>query len=487
MSRASKIPQRLPARKFPAFFVLLAACFLFTGAVSAQEAPLTPPGVQAPLPPGALSLQNYKFSLSFKTDPIQVGQFSTGVLQPGNPAGPGLAEVRVLTLELAKAQAATANNPLARLGELQVEAAKQHRLGAQGDYFPQIGTTLYNMHFNKQPGEVLTSPILGKIVPVNIITKNETAFNVSATQPITPLFAIYQLVKIARADENIARAKAGLPIKEIANRVERNYFDLLVAQRELAGTKASAEKIHAKWLRASNSATPGISAEEETEVAAADKAVLLASSREKELTASLNDLLGLPEGTKLELLPPEPLVEDISLKAATENATAANPEVVEAEQTAIKAHAGKTLSKMAYVPVVAVIGGYANQNAVNVVLPRDFGYIGFVATLNIFDGFKREHGVKERNAQAEAADLAVQLTKAKAAAAVKSSYLELDRLRNLYLLARRMVSAAQFMDTSYKSGDLDAQAAKAQMEADMYRAELEYRQAYAKLQSLTGN
>jgi len=343
------------------------------------------------------------------------------------------------------------------------------------------------MHFNKQPGEVLTSPILGKIVPVNIITKNETAFNVSATQPITPLFAIYQLVKIARADENIARAKAGLPIKEIANRVERNYFDLLVAQRELAGTKAGAEKIRAKWLRASNSATPGISAEEETEIAAADKAVLLASSREKELTASLNDLLGLPEGTKLELLPPEPLVEDISLKAATENATAANPEVVEAEQTAIKAHAGKTLSKMAYVPVVAVIGGYANQNAINVVLPRDFGYIGFVATLNIFDGFKREHGVKERNAQAEAADLAVQLTKAKAAAAVKSSYLELDRLRNLYLLARRMVSAAQFMDTSYKSGDLDAQAAKAQMEADMYRAELEYRQAYAKVQSLTGN
>jgi outer membrane protein TolC len=439
------------------------------------------------LPPGTLPIQNYRLNLSFKTDPIQVQQFSTGVLQPGAPAALGFDGVRVLSLEMAQIQAAAVNDPLVRLGELQVEAAKQHRLGAQGDYFPQIGTTLYNMHFNKQPGQVLTSPITGRFVSVNIITKNETAFNVSATQPITPLFAIYQLVKIARADENIARAKAGLPIKEIANMVERNYFDLLVAQRELTSARAGAEKIHAKWLRASNSATPGISAEEETEVAAADKAVLLASSREKELTASLNGLLGLPEGTTLELLPPEPLVEDISLKAATENATSANPEVVEAEQTAIKAHAGKTLSKMAYVPVVAVIGGYANQNAINVVLPRDFGYIGFVATLNIFDGFKREHGVKERNAQAEAADLAVQLTKAKVAAAVKSSYLELDRLRNLYLLARRMVSGTPFMDASYKSGDRDAQAAKAQMEADMFRAELEYRQTYAKVKSLMGN
>jgi hypothetical protein len=50
-----------------------------------------------------------------------------------------------------------------------------------------------------------------------------------------------------------------------------------------------------------------------------------------------------------------------------------------------------------------------------------------------------------------------------------------------------MVSGTPFMDASYKSGDLDAQAAKAQMEADMFRAELEYRQTYAKVKSLMGN
>jgi outer membrane protein TolC len=147
------------------------------------------------------------------------------------------------------------------------------------------------------------------------------------------------------------------------------------------------------------------------------KAVLLSTSNVKELTASLNGMIGLPEGTRLDLVPPQPLVEDVSLPQAIEKALA-NPKVVEAEQTAIKAHVGSAISKLAYVPTVAVTGGYANQNALNVVLPWDFSFIGIVASYTVFDFGKREHAVKEANAQAEAGDLAVQLTKAKVAAAV---------------------------------------------------------------------
>jgi len=198
-------------------------------------------------------------------------------------------------------------------------------------------------------------------------------------------------------------------------------------------------------------------------------------------------MIGLPEGTRLELVPPEPLVEDLSLNEVAANAEAANPEVVEAEQTAVKAHSGSKLSKMAYFPTVAIIGGYANQNLVsNAVLPKDFSYIGVMGTWTLFDFGKREHGVKEASAQAEAADLAVQLTKAKVAQGVKSSYLELERSRKLSQLARRMVSATQVIEASYKSDDTEVESARAKMEADMFRAELEYRQAYAKLKALMG-
>jgi hypothetical protein len=80
----------------------------------------------------------------------------------------------------------------------------------------------------------------------------------------------------------------------------------------------------------------------------------------------------------------------------------------------------------------------------------------------------------------------VQLTKAKVAAGVKSSYFELDRSRQLYQLARRMVSAAQVVDASYKSDNPGAESAQAKMEADMFRADFEYRQAYGKLKALMG-
>ena len=123
---------------------------------------------------------------------------------------------------------------------------------------------------------------------------------------------------------------------------------------------------------------------------------------------------------------------------------------------------------------------------INLVLPRSFGYIGASASWTIFDFGKREDGVKESKANAEAADLGVQLTKAKVAAGVKSSSLELDRSRQLYQLARRMVSASQFVEASYTPDDPEAASARAKMEADMFRAELEYRQAYAKLKALMG-
>jgi outer membrane protein TolC len=219
----------------------------------------------------------------------------------------------------------------------------------------------------------------------------------------------------------------------------------------------------------------------------AEKAVVSSASKVKEQTASLDELVGLLPGTTLELVPPEPLVEDVSLTEAAEKATMANPEVIEAEQTAVKAHAGLTLTKLQYVPTVAITGGYANQNAINNrVLPKDFSYIGVIATFTLFDGFKREHTIKEVKAQSEMADLGVVLTKAKVAAGVKSSYLELDRSRQLYQLARRMVSAAAVVSANYKSDDPEVESAQAKMEADMFRAELEYREAYAKLKTLTG-
>jgi outer membrane protein TolC len=459
--------------------------FAGLGASAQNAGTSTPSGIHSLAPASAVPEAPYKFALGVKTSSTEsINSFDRGVRLATADLKPSPNGVLTLTLDQAQQAAAAASNPLAHLGELQVEAAKQHRLGVQAQYFPNMSTSFFDLHYNKHPGDVLSTGPRGP-VSVNIINKDSNTLNLIAVQPVTPLFSIYQLTKIARADENIARAKAGMSVAETARKIEKSFFELLVAQRELTSAEAEAKKVQAKWLTASNSGKPYVSTVQETGMLDAEKAVIGPASKVKELTASLDYMLGLPEGTKLELVPPDPLVENISLNEAAEKATA-NPEVIEAEQTAIKAHAGLTATKLTYVPTVGILGGYAFQNAINLVLPRSFGYIGVSASWTIFDFGKREHGVREVKAQAEMADLGVQLTKTKVAAAVKTTYFELERSRQFTQLARRMVSATKVVEASYKPDDPDVESARAKMEADMFRAELEYRQAYAKLKALMG-
>jgi hypothetical protein len=78
-------------------------------------------------------------------------------------------------------------------------------------------------------------PIRGSLiqVPVPIFSQNQTMVNVTLTQPITPLFEVRQAVRIARADERIAMAKAGVPVSRNARdaQLEETYFKLLIAHR----------------------------------------------------------------------------------------------------------------------------------------------------------------------------------------------------------------------------------------------------------------
>jgi outer membrane protein len=205
-----------------------------------------------------------------------------------------------------------------------------------------------------------------------------------------------------------------------------------------------------------------------------------------EQTALLNRLMGWPEDTELELVPPDPLVENISLQEIANNPLAADPDVIEAEQTVVKARAASALSKLAYVPTVAAVGGYLFQNAIPLV-PSNFGYGGVMVSYNIFDFGKRERTVNEARAQKEMAEIALQLTKAKVAASLKKSYFELERTRQLSQVAQKMRSSvARLMNVSSTSESIAITAARSDVEIEMLEADLAHRQAFARLKALMG-
>jgi outer membrane protein TolC len=470
------------------------SCLVFSGVLAGQDLPgnISAPAPQFPTAASVLlkaqSTPAYQGQIG---KPIQAGE-SRAVLLPKSDSEPVLTQggARIITLEEAQQKGAPASNPMVRLGQLQVEVARQTRLGTVSTFFPQIGSVFDNIHFNKLMGKELEvqRPITGgtSTIALPLVGQNQTLVAVTATQPITPLFQLRELYKINLADERIARAKAGMPVSETARKVEKAYYELLVAQRQLVLTKLKATETGNKWLLASNS-MPLTSDSHDEALIETSNALAIATTKVKELTAALDEMLDWPSDTQLELVPPDPRFEDISLREATDKALAANAEVVEAEQNVVKARSASTIQKLAYVPTIAAMGGYAYQDGVLPLLPHDFSFIGIVATFNLFDFGKREHTIRGASAQAEMAEIALQLTKAKVAAAVKNSHLELERSRQLSELTRRLDSAIQLQRASYDENSAEILAAKkAKVEAEMFQADLDYRQALARLKALEG-
>jgi len=407
---------------------------------------------------------------------------------------------RRITLEQVKQSVdPPVTSPFARIGQLSIEAAKQHRLGVQAEYFPKFGATFANLHYTDFLGRLLTihgrhdrspiDPTTVPIFPVAIFGQDQTFAALTFTQPITPLFTVHQAVKIARADERIAIAKAAVPAAKNARQseLEETYFKLLIAQRRLIGVELKLRNSENQTLYATTSLKLPRGPGQELELAEARQSLATVTADVNQMAASLNRAMGWPQNTTLELAVPEPLVEDISLEEVADKSPAANLDLVEAEQTVVKARAAHAISKLEYVPTVAAVSGFVFQNVIPSV-PSSFGYGGVFASYNLFDFGKREHAIKEARAQLGMAEMALQMTKAKIAADVKKSYFELEQARQLSQTTQEMGSSmAVLMNVSTNSESLEVKAARAQVEIKMLQTDLAHRQAYARLKALMGS
>jgi outer membrane protein TolC len=401
-------------------------------------------------------------------------------LSGGLPVAPVLAQaaspqIRFITLDEAQSQAAAATQK--NLGRFGIDAAKYHRQAAQADYFPKIDATFLNMHFNKLLGQQFELFNRQRALP--LFGKNMTAFAFTVTQPVTPLLQVHQAVNIARADEEIAKAKADALAAQIAANVQQAYFGLLIAQRQQTVAATKVRMLESRSQIASTVAVMvGNTTGRQTVLLEANKELVAATDEVTELTRSLNALIGLPADTKLGLAVPEPAAETISLPQVTQQAVANSPEVIEAEQTVVKAKAASKLSKLEYIPSVAVVGGYFNQpQAVIPALPQDFSFLGFMATYTLFDFGKREKTVSERSAQVSMAEANLTLVQAKVAAGAQKAYLELERSRKIRDLTRRLAVSDPEMAT-------DDPIARAKAEVEMFQAEMEYRTTFAQLKRI---
>jgi outer membrane protein TolC len=503
-------PGSRPLRKF---FSGAFAALLLASIVAAQGKPSGAPGPSDATAPPVLNLNPLARPTSEKTGVAQDSLFDfalprmmkpVGLIPPSDSgagamaqagAGPASGALRI-TLEEAMARAVATNALVA--ASAGVDAAHYHHKAIQSDYFPKVGAYLVNIHYNKFMGDTfqlfrrgIIFPTVSRAVP--LFDKDQTFVGPTVTQPLTPLFKIHEAVRIAKADERIARAKANAASVQLAADVERAYFDLLIAQRRQAEARANVEIADRKLQIASAAAAPvdGMT-ERETALLEAKKALLAASDKVTELTNSLTDLTGLPEDARLELIPPPPVVieEDSSPQRPQQPqkprpVIAYNPEIVEAEETVVKAKAAHRLAKLEYVPDAVITGGYMFQTGIPA-LPDDFSWIGVIATWTLFDFGKRERTIKERGAQVTMAKANLEMVRAKVAAAAQKTVVDLDRTRRILELTRQVASLQRTATPRDQDPGPDAKAALAKAEAEMFQAELDYRMTYAQMKRAEG-
>ncbi len=412
---------------------------------------------------------------------------------PAPPADGQPPAAKQLTLEEAKERVLTASK-LLNLASLNVNAKKSAIKAARSDYFPKVvGGVLY-LHFNDNLGHVITTPgrtitlpqgiplftLPSTSVQASVLQQNSSFATMNVVQPITDLLKVRQGVKIAQADEEIAKAELERGTRELVSGVEQLYWGLLAARRIQRGAVDA--------VRGSEKLAQTGTLEARTALVEARQSLQQVDKQVADLQEQLNGLLEFPLETSLDLIePPLPVLPFRCVDEVVGQALAASPEIRKAQQTIAKAQAGVVAGKLDYVPNIAAFGGYLNQTAASY-MQQDIGYMGVMGTYTFVDWGKRRNTIRERKSLESMAVLQLQQVESEVRQKAQKAFREANEAQQGRDTAQEMLGLRAEVEKKAAVPAEMLAAAKARMlaEVDFVKADLAYRQAFVQLMSLVG-
>jgi outer membrane protein TolC len=144
-------------------------------------------------------------------------------------------------------------------------------------------------------------------------------------------------------------------------------------------------------------------------------------------------------------------------------------------------------AKVDYLPNIALVGGYANNNTIDVIQPN-FAYVGAVGTYTFIDWGKRRNTIREREELLGAAILKVQTTQDKVRQDALKAFRDYEESGKAYDLAGQLVEAQTAAAKAAATPDAKFKAAKdlATAQVDYVKADLAQRIAFVKLMAIIG-
>jgi outer membrane protein TolC len=266
------------------------------------------------------------------------------------------------------------------------------------------------------------------------------------TQPLTSLLKVRQANEIAEADVKASREQADLTENDIALAVHQVYYSILIAQARRSATEArikASQDLESERVQQVKfgSALEQQSIESRAQSLQSKQELLTTDLQLSDLKLKLNDLMGLPLTTGLDLDPTvSEFQEACSRKGCVKAALDSHPEIRKARAEVEKAEAAIRLAKTdIWVPDVEAFARYSYQDNVPF-LARNFGTFGVHFGYDLFDGGRKRAVLHEHEAQlSQAKENLAKLTD-EVELAVETAYNKLERTQEMLKVSEEVLA-----------------------------------------------
>ncbi|MHB1349269.1 MAG: efflux RND transporter permease subunit [Desulfobulbaceae bacterium] len=418
-------------------------------------------------------------------------------------------EKQPLTLSRVVELALEQNSGL-KIGRAKVTEADEKINSARSQYFPQLTNNTKYLALSDEQLVTVPAGSLGNLggTPfpdhdMGINQSDSTIFYSETTlvQPITQLFKIHEANQVARADRGIAGAELKKSENETVYAVHQLYYTLLIAYKEKDAADASLKAAEESMRESEKGVKSGNVLDVAATAARANllqsrQALLAAETSISDVTAELNDVLGLPSDTVLEVTEADlPEITELQKAEALEQARDMNGELLAARESVEKARHAAKAAKDEYIPDVTLFAKHGYQDGA-AFLDDNVGIVGIELSWNIFDWGKRKGEIGQRVAQQYQAEENLARIDKRIGIEIDKVFRKLVRSAQMVDVASEVLSLREEnarLDTNrFKAGTVTAAkqaetvAALKKAEMEELHASLQYRLAKAELDQIRG-
>jgi len=423
--------------------------------------------------------------------------------QPETPA------VRRLTLREA-VDLALAHNHAIRLARLSVDEKERAKDVARSGYFPSVRNDTNLLHVSDTQlielpagglGIVDAIPIPARTLIINQGGVSTVTNGTGVVQPLTQLLRVKANNDVARADAAAARGKARNIEDDTTLLVHQIYYRILIAdvrRRAVLARIEATDDVQRERIQQVRygSALEADLIESRAQALQAKQELLTTELQLSDLQTQLNDVIGLPLTTVLELDPNVSASADrCERDACVRVALDSHPEIAEARALVERAESAVRLAKHELIPDVDAFVRYSFQKNVPF-LADHFATVGIRASYDVFDGGRKRAVIRERETQLAQAKENLARISDRVEVRVHTAYNKWERTSQMIAVSEELLAlrgetrrvAAELLAHGGALGSQAKESAAQELEAQaaLLQSQLDYMQAADEMDAAIG-